>query len=231
MDLSSKTNPAPDRFRMELAKDFLAQAKPFTKALMLRATQLRDQGYKDLKEPEQKPDYLGNDTKFEDIVASSAIATSVGLAQLAAKRIGLEPNFLPGSEIPKEAPTVVAFSLCILHVINEFLAGDGVTINLKLALIDTARMHYLFYGNQEASERAFEGLKLFKEIQSNDSKDICAWREGMSKLVSIYVLQWISENLDLKKLDCISLFGKCLKLLLNVGLHGIAQIRDSQPSV
>jgi hypothetical protein len=231
MDPSSKANPAPDRFRMELAKDFLAQAKPFTKALMLRATQRGNEGYKDLKKAEGKSDYSSNDTKFEDFVASSAVATSVGLAQLAANRIGLDPNFRPGSEIPKEAPNVVAFSLCILHVINEFLAGDGVTINLKLALIDTARMHYLFYGNQEASERAFEGVKLFKEIQANDSKEMRAWREGMSKLVSMYVLQWISENFDLKKLDCISLFGKCLKLLLNVGLHGIAQIRDNQSSV
>jgi hypothetical protein len=135
------------------------------------------------------------------------------VTKLAAQAIGLETSYLPGSELPKEAPMVVAFSLSILHLINEFLLGDEVTINLKPAVIDTAKLHYMFHDNQEASERAFEGVKLFQAIQGNNSKSVNDWWEGMSKLVSLYVLQWTSDNADLKKLDCIHLFGKCLKML------------------
>ena len=101
---------------------------------------------------------------------------------------------------------------------RRFLLGDEVAINFKLAAIDTAKMHYMFHDNQEASERGFEGLKIFQEIQADNSKAVGDWRDGMSKLVSMYVLQWTSNSAEFKKLDCISLFGKCLKILINGGL-------------
>jgi hypothetical protein len=227
----SKDKQQPRRPRMEMVQDYLSQAKPFTKALILRASQRGDEDYEDLKKMVGKVNYQEDDMTFYDFVASSAVATSVGVAKLAAKAIGIEPNFLPGSEIRKEAPVVVAFSVCLLHLINEFLLGDGVAINLKLAAIDTAKMHYMFHENQDASERAFEGVKLFQEIQANNSKAVNDWRDGMSKLVSMYVLQWTSENVEFKKLDCIPLFGKCLMLLINVGLHGVSTAGDlKQPA-
>ena len=214
----SKDRPPPRRPRMEMVQDYLPNAKPFTKALMLRASQRGDEAYEDLKKTVEKVNYQDDDMTFDDFVASSAVATSVGVARLAAKTIGIEPNFLPGSEIPKEASSVVAFSVCLLHLINEFLLGDEVAINFKLAAIDTAKMHYMFHDNQEASERGFEGLKIFQEIQADNSKAVGDWRDGMSKLVSMYVLQWTSNSAEFKKLDCISLFGKCLKILINGGL-------------
>jgi hypothetical protein len=204
------------------------QAKPFTKALLLRASQRGNDTYADLKMMEEKVNNQEEGTTFEDFVASSAVAASVGVAQLAAKAIGIEISYMPGSQIPKEAPFVVAFSVCLLHFINEFLLADGVTINLKLASIDTAKLHYMVRDNQEASERAFEGIKVFKEIQANNSKVVNDWRQGMSRLVSMYVLQWISDNADFKKLDCISLFGKCLKMLINFGQNGLTMISDVQ---
>jgi hypothetical protein len=201
---------------MGWVQDYLPLAKPFTKALVLRASQRGDEAYDDLEKSLGKINYQEDDTTFEDFVASATVATSIGVTKLAAQTIGLEAGYLPGSKIPKEAPIVVAFSLSILHLINEFLLGDEVTINLKPAVIDTAKMHYMLHDNQEASERAFEGVKLFQEIQGNNSKSVKDWWEGMSKLVSLYVLQWTSDNADLKKLDCIHLFGKCLKMLSNI---------------
>lgn len=199
-----------------MMKDYLLQAKPFTKALMLRASQRGDEADEGLKKTLEKLSRQEDDTAFDDFVASTAVATSIGVTKLAAQTIGLEANYRPGSEIPKEAPIVVAFSLCILNLINEFLLGDGITINLKLAAIDAAKMHFVFHDNQEASERAFEGVKQLQGIQANSSKAVNDWRDGMSKLVSLYVLQWTSDNAELKKLDCIHLFGKCLKMLSNI---------------
>lgn len=216
MDPFTKDNPTPRRLRMEIVQEYLTQAKPFTKALMLRASQRGDEPYDDLKMMAGEAKYQENDTSFEDFVASTAVATSIGVTKLAAQTIGIEANYQPGSEIPKGAPCVVAFSLCILHSINELLLGDAVAINLKLAVIDTAKMHYIFHDNKEASERAFEGFKLYQEIQANRSKAANEWRDGMSKLVSLYVLQWTSNNSELKKLDCINLFGKCLKMLISI---------------
>jgi hypothetical protein len=202
---------------MEMMKNYLLQAKPFTKALMLRALQPWDAADEDPKKTLDGLSRQEDDTPFEEFVASTAVATSIGVTKLAAHTIGLNTNYQPGSEIPKEAPIVVAFSLCILNLINEFLLGDGVTINLKEAVIDAAKLHYMFHNNQVASELAFEGVKLFQWIQKNSSKAVSDWREGMSKLVSMYVLQWTSESADLKKLDCINLFAKCLKMLINIG--------------
>jgi len=212
----SEDKPAPRRPRMEMAEGCLPKAKPFTKALMLRASLRGDEPYNDLEKTLGKISNQEEETTFEDFVASAAVATSIGVTKLAAQSIDLAADYRPGSEIPEEAPVVVAFSLSILHLINEFLSGDEVTIDLKLAVIDTAKMHYLFHDNQEASERAFEGVKLFQEIQGNHSKAVKDWWQGMSKLVSLYVLQWTSDNAELKKLDCIHLFGKCLELLGNL---------------
>jgi hypothetical protein len=228
MEASSKDNPPLRRLGTEMVHDFLPQAKPFTKALMLRASQRGKAIPEEQKKPLKTISYPEKNTKFEDFVASSAVATSVGVAQLAAQGIGINPNFLPGSKIPKEASILVAFSLCILKIINQFVLGEGVKIDLKLAVIDTAKMHYMFHNNQEASERAFEGVTFFQEVQASNSKDIGAWREGMSKLVSMYVLQWTSEHLELKNLNCIPLFGKCLKMLIGFGFHGVVTTKEKE---
>jgi hypothetical protein len=213
---------------MEMVKDYLPQAKPFTKALILRASQRGDEAYDDLKKIAGKVKYKDDDLTFEDFVASSALTTSHEIAKMAGKCIGVKTNYMPGFDIPKEAPYIVGFSVCILHLINEFLSGDEVTINLDFATIDTAKLHYMFHDNQEASERALEGVKIFEEIQAKNSKDVCDWRNGMSKLVSMYVLQWTSDNAEFKKLDCIPLFGKCLKIFINFGLNGVATAKDIQ---
>ena len=218
----SKDKPPTRHPRIEMVQDYLVQAKPFTKALMLRASQYCDESYDELKKMVRKVNYREDDKTFEDFVASSAIIISQEITKQAAKSIGVNTNYMPGLDIPKEDSFIVGFSVCILYLINEFLVGDEVTINLKFAILDTAKLHYMLHDNQEASERAFEGIKVFQEIQADNSKAISDWRDGMSKLVSIYVLQWNSNNAEFTKLDCIPLFGKCLKMLINFGLHQAA---------
>lgn len=224
----SKDKPPPRRPRMEMVQDYLPQAKPFTKALMLRASHYCDESYDELKKMIRKVNYREDDKTFEDFVASSALIISQEITKQAAKSIGVKTNYMPGLDIPKEAPFIVGFSVCILYLINEFLVGDEVTINLKFAILDTAKLHYMLHDNQEASERAFEGIKIFQVIQADNSKAIGDWRDGMSKLVSMYVLQWTSNNAEFKKLDCIPLFGKCLKMLINFQLQGIATSGSNQ---
>jgi hypothetical protein len=218
----SKNKKPPRRPRMEMVQDYLPQAKPFTKALILRASQYSDESYDELKKMAGKVNYEDNDKTFEDFVASSALTISNKITSQAAKSIGIETNYIPGFDIPKEAPYIVGFSVCILHLINEFLLGDEVTINLKFATIDTAKLHFMLHDNQEASEQALKGIKIFEEVQANRSKAVNDWRDGLSKLISIYVLQWTSDNDEFKKLECISLFGKHLQILINVGLYGVA---------
>ena len=207
---------------MEMVQDYLPQAKPFTKALMLRASQYGDESYDELKKMVRKVNYEDDDKTFEDFVASSALTISKEITNQAAKSIGVKTNYMPDFDIPREAPYIVGFSVCILHLINEFLLGDEVTINLKFATIDTAKLHFMFHDNQEASERALEGVKIFEEVQANRSKAVNDWRDGLSKLISVYVLQWTSDNDEFKKFECIPLFGKHLQILINVGLHGVA---------
>jgi len=169
-----------------------------------------------------KVNYEDDDKTFEDFVASCAITTSHEITRLAAKRIGVETNYMPGFDIAKEAPYIVGFSVCIVYLINEFLVGDDVTIDLKGTIIDVAKLHYMLLDNHEASELALKGIEVFQDVQANKSKTVNDWRDGLSKLISIYVLQWTSENTEFKKLECIPLFGKHLTILINVGLHGSA---------
>lgn len=74
----------------------MPRAKPFTKALMLRASQRGDEAYDDLKKMVGRVKYQEDDTTFEDFVASAAVSTSVGVAQLATNTIGVKAHVMPG---------------------------------------------------------------------------------------------------------------------------------------
>jgi hypothetical protein len=88
MGCFSKDKPPPRRPRMEVVREYLPRAKPFTKALILRASQRSDEAYEDLKNKVGKGKYQEDDMTFEDFVASSAVATSVSVTKLASKAYG-----------------------------------------------------------------------------------------------------------------------------------------------
>ena len=227
----SKDKLPPRRSRMEMVQDYLPQAKPFTGALMLRASQRGDEAYDDLKKMVGKVKYQEDDHTFEDFVASTAVSTALEISRLGAKNIGVKTNYMPGFEIPREAPYVVAFSACALHLLNQYLTTDDVKIDFSNAIIDVSKLHYMFHENQEASEMALEGIKIYEHIRDyKSSKDIKTWRDALSEMAYMYVIQWTSDNVDFKRVDYVPLFGKALKMLINAGLHGVMTAQDIQPT-
>jgi hypothetical protein len=223
----TKSNKSSHRPRMEMVKDYLPQAKPFTRALMLRTSQRSDEAYDELKKMLGKVSYKDDDLTFENFVASCAVCTSHEITRLAANSINVKSIFIPGFDLPKESSYVVGFSICVLSLIDEYLLGDKVAIDLEGSIIETARLNYQPYymlnKNQEAAKLALEGIKVFDVIKGGNGKVETALKDGLSKVISNYVLQWTSDNEDFKKIDCTPFFGKYLRILINVGLHGVAE--------
>jgi hypothetical protein len=222
----TKSNKSSHRPRMEMVQDYLPQAKPFTKALMLRASQRGDEAYDDMKKMLGKVSYKEDDFTFEDFVTSCAVSTSLDITRSAAKSINVKSTFMPGFDLPKEASYVVGFSICVLSLIDEYLLGDEVAIDLEGSIIETARLsyqpYYMLNKNKEAAKLALEGIKVYDVIKVGNGKVETALKDGLSKVISNYVLQWTSDKEEFKKFDCTPFFGKYLRILINVGMHGVA---------
>jgi hypothetical protein len=200
---------------MEMVQDYLSRAKPFTKALMLRASQHGDDAYEDLKKMVGRVNYQEDDHTFDDFVGSGAVSTSLEISRLAAKSIGKKDVYLPGFDVPPEAPFVVGFSACVLDLMNKYLIADEVKIDFHNAIIDVCKLHYMFHENLEASERSLEGLRVYERIRDDrSSPGINSWRDAMSELVYMYVMQWTSENEQFKNYNYSKNFGKALQMLI-----------------
>lgn len=58
-----------------------------------------------------------------------------------------------------------------------------------------------------------KGMESFRTIASAKAANVKEWHDNLMELVSIYVFQWTTENPELRKVDCISLFGSMLSTL------------------
>ena len=122
---------------------------------------------------------------------------------------------MPGCDVPPEAPYVVAFSACVLHLLNQYLTTDDVKIDFHNAIVDVCKLHYMFHENQEASERALEGVRIYERIRDDkSSQGIQAWRNALSGLAYMYVLQCTSEKAEVKNYDYAPSLGKALKMII-----------------
>jgi len=226
----SKDKPPLRRPHMERVQDHLPQAKPFTKALMLRASQHVDEAYDDLKKMIGKVNSDDTEQTFEEFVTSCASCVAQEITSKAAKSINVSNAFYPGFELPKEARYVSGFSLYVLFLISEYLTGDDVKIDIWKTVIEAARTDYQFFYRldqiEEGAKLAKDAVTVFEEVQAGKGQSITAWKDGLSKAISMYVLQWTSDNAEFKKFDCVPFFGKSLKILINVGLHGLPTTED-----
>jgi hypothetical protein len=81
--------------------------------------------------------------------------------------------------------------------------------------MDTANLFYLCHADNERAHFAIEGIRMFQVLaEQTDRQNVTKWHDNLMELIPIYVLQWTTENAELKKVDHISLFGSMLSTLL-----------------
>lgn len=199
--------------RSERAKSFDLTTKPFTRALVLRASSLLDETIRELKS-------MGSarpiqDEKTLDVFAASCASTiAYHVAVEAAKSQGRNACFLPFEPVPSYAPMVVAFSLFVLAGIEGHLKAEGVAIAFPEVAASTANLFFLSHPDDERVPSVKRGIAAFQSVATADVENVRSWHDNLMKVVPMYVLQWNTDNAELKKIEFILLFGGMLAGLL-----------------
>lgn len=199
--------------RVERANSFGLSDKPFTRALVLRAAQYQDDTIHDLENMGgTRP--IHDEKSLNAFAASCASTIAYHVAVEAAKSQGRNPAFLPHEPVPTYAPMVVAFSLFVLAGIQGQLKAEGVELAFQEIAASTANLFYLAHPDDERISNASRGIAAFRSIAKADAENVRTWHDNLMKIVPMYVLQWNTDNKELKQLDCMSLFGSMLASLL-----------------
>lgn len=199
--------------RIEGAKRFDLAAKPFTRALVLRAAEHQDEAIRDVREMGGLRT-IPDEPSCDAFTASSASTIAYHITTEAAKSLGQNVAFLPSEPVPKEAPLVVAFALLVLAGVHGQLKSEGLQLPFAEIAAETANLFFLAHPDEERIENANRGIAAFRSFAQSDAANVRSWHDSLMKLVPMYISQWTTDNPELKKLDCIPLFGSMLQSLL-----------------
>lgn len=199
---------------LEQAKSYELEDKPFAKALLLRATTLQDQGEKDLKRMLGKLKPTVKPRTFQELASSCAVTIASHITSKSMEAIDRKPAFLSGDPLLKDAPMVIAFSLFVLAGILSELKAEGIELEFKDLAIRTSSLLFFPYPNEDEVDCALNSKYYFHTLATSDAQNVKEWRDELMGLVQIYVMQWTTEDQELKKVDCIPLFGKYLNMEL-----------------
>jgi hypothetical protein len=202
----------PMSSRTEQAKTYDLDDKPFAKALLLRASEYQDKSIHDYRMVGgNRP--LNEHTTLEQFAASCAATVAYHVTTRAMMSIG-KNLFVPYQPVPADAPVCVAFSLYVLAAIHNHLETEGIKLDFDEVTVRTTNNFYLLHRDNEAAEHIITGIKVFQSLTSSDHENATKWHDNLTQLMFAYVLQWTTDNLELKKQDFVQLFGNMLSSLL-----------------
>ena len=199
----------------EQAETYVLTDKPFSRALLLRASQYGDEAEHDLKEMFGSLKPIAEAKTLDEFAASCAVMIAFTITSEAMKSIGRDRTFMPYDPVPKDALMVVAFSLFVLVGIHGKLKAEGFQLDFTKLALDTACLFFMYHPVQERVKNVMEAQKIFKDVAAKaDAGNVREWHDNLMQLIPMYVLQWTTESAELKKLDFIPLFGSMLSGLL-----------------
>lgn len=200
--------------RKEQADTYKLADRPFTKALLSRSSQYQDEAEQHLKKMVGRIKPIAQDKTFNEFAASCAVTIAYHITTEAMKNIGRDPAFLPYTPVPTHAPMVVAYSLFVLAGVRGQLQAEGIELDFREMAVDTANLFFMAHPDAERAKNAMEGIKAFQSVTKADVDNVKVWHDNLMQLIPMYVLQWTTENQELKKHDFIPLFGSMLSSLL-----------------
>lgn len=199
--------------RTTRAQSFDLANKPFTRALILRASSYVDETVRELKSMGGvRP--IQDEKTLEAFAASCASTIAYHVAVEAARSQGRNAAFLPYEPVASYAPMVVAFSLFVLAGIEGHLKAEGVLIAFPEVAASTANLFFLSHPDDERVHNTKRGIAAFQSVAKADVPNVRSWHDNLMKVVPMYVLQWETENPELKKLEFGPLFGGMLAGLI-----------------
>jgi hypothetical protein len=108
----------------------------------------------------------------------------------------------------------VAFSLFVLAGVQGQLKAEGVDLDFREVAARTANLFFVFHPDEDRAKSAMEGIKMFQAVAQTHAENVKEWQDSLMRLIPMYILQWTTENAEMRKLDFIPLFGTMLSSLL-----------------
>src|SRR6266446_8939542 len=199
-----------------LFKFYNLSGKPFTKALLLRGSNIRDKADQELKKIEDPFLKIIKDSLYQptlqektlhEFAANCTHTIVFDITEKAAKNIDLVTPFLPSKSVPKYASTVVAYSLFILTGLYLQLKKDHVELGYEILVGDTACSLFKLHNDEERAKNAMAGIEAFKAFTKSDDDNYKKWHDDLMILINMYIFQWTKEDLEIKNYDFIPQFG------------------------
>ncbi|MGH9875973.1 MAG: hypothetical protein ACRD9S_26265, partial [Pyrinomonadaceae bacterium] len=94
------------------------------------------------------------------------------------------------------------------------LKAEGIELAFPEIAAETANLFYLAHPDDERIANAGRGIAAFRSVAKAEYDNVRSWHDSLMKIVPMYVLQWTIDNNELKRLDCMPLFGGMLSSLL-----------------
>ena len=123
---------------------------------------------------------------------------------------------MPFKEAPKHVVLTVAFACLVSLFIKHQIDHEGIETELNELAVDSAKTFFPLWEGKEMLAHILAGERLFKEICSSDKENVKEWRSNLNQATTYFILQWISDAEEVKKVNFEELFGKLFKGALGV---------------
>jgi hypothetical protein len=128
------------------------------------------------------------------------------------RAIGKE-HYLPGSDIPRDAPAVVAFLMMVGSVLASIIRDEG-HASPPEAIISSAGLLFMMHPSEEKISVIERGIQTFNDLVKSDLPNVVDWRDNLDKLVRLYVMVLCGQVSKFSMEQINGLFGSMLKTLL-----------------
>lgn len=211
------SRPEVESFQDQVKQYNLAE-RPFSEALLLRATTYQDEAHQSLRKavgsvkPFEKPNSL------EALAASCAASIAYQVTVDAAVTIGRDVVFLPSMPVPDDAPFVLAFSLLVLAGMHGPLSGEGLDPDFREMAVQNTSMFFVAHTSEQVTSNCVAGIEAFQATvkAAGDHKVVAQWHDNLMGIVSLYIRHWTTTSAKLKNEDFGPAFGQLLSSLLRV---------------
>lgn len=184
--------------------------RPFTKALFLRAASLIDSAAIeiDVKLPSFKN---GDITRFAE---TAIITVAFSITELSGKAIGQPVVYLPDDPVPNNSSLVVAYSQHVAAILTGHLRDDGIKCDFNRIGLELAYQPFMVKPMDERVQYANAGINTFKQLTAVNYPKVVEWSDLLAQLIPMYVVQWTSQDQNVRNTDLSNAFAGLLRSLL-----------------
>jgi hypothetical protein len=195
---------------MDYARSLDLNHKPFTEALFLRAASLIDSAA--IEVDVKLPSFQNtNITRFAE---TAIITVAFSIMELAGKAIGQPVVYLQDDPVPNNFSLVVAYSLYVAAILTGHLKADGISCDFDRLATELAGQPFTVKSVDERVQYAITGINTFKHLTSVKHPKVIEWHGLLAKLIPAYVMQWTSQDRNMRDMEVSAAFAGLLRSLL-----------------